>query len=343
MEQKRIIIDISWKSVVRVFAFALFIYCLFYFSEIILWVFLALVISFLFNPLIDFFEKKKVSRAISAVGIYGIFMILVVLFFVSIFPPLITELSSLANNFYIYAYKFIELMGDYGFNVPDIGNLITTFQEQITGIVKNTVSFAGSIMGQLFAFFTIFTLAIFLSIEKQFPANFVRIFTIQKITEEKVLSTLEESKKQVVGYFNAKLLACVFIVITTFIFLSIIGIKYSIFLSIIAGVLNIVPIVGPVLSCLLIVFFAALDSWTKVLIVVIFSILIQQIESNILIPILTKKILGIPTVLVLLSVLIGAKIGGFLGAIFIIPVVGIIYDFIQKYFEKKKEKVRSLN
>ncbi|MDD3919458.1 MAG: AI-2E family transporter [Candidatus Pacebacteria bacterium] len=342
MEQKTIKIDLSWKSIARVFTFALFVYCLFYFSEIILWVFLALVISFLFNPLIDALEAKKVSRAISAILIYGIFMGLIILFTLSFFPPLITELSSLASNFYVYANSFLSFLSEYGFNVPDFANLFSTFQEQITGIVKNTVSFAGSIMGQLFAFMTIFTLAIFLSIEKQFPVNFIKIFTITKETEERVLSTFEESKKQVVGYFNAKLLACVFIAIATFVFLSILGMKYSLLLSIFAGILNIVPIVGPIISCLLMVFFAAFDSWVKVLIVVVFSILIQQIESNIIVPVLTKKILGIPTVLVLLSVLIGAKIGGLLGAIFIIPVVGIIYDFIQKYFNRRKEKVRML-
>lgn len=342
MEQKRTIIDISWKSIARVFAFTLFVYCLFYFSQIILWIFLALIISFLFNPLIDALEKKKVSRAVSAIGVYGVFMILIILFTLSIFPPLITELSSLASNLYIYGDKFLNLLTEYGLNIPDINNLLSTFQEQITGIVKNTVSFAGTIMGQIFAFTTIFTLAIFLSIENQFPVNFIKIFTIKKETEERVLSTFEESKKQVVGYFNAKLLACVFIAITTFIFLLIIGIKYSLLLSIIAGVLNIVPIVGPIISCLLIVFFAAFDSWVKVLIVLIFAIIIQQIESNIIVPILTKKILGIPTVLVLLAVIIGAKMGGLLGAIFIIPVVGIIYDFIQKYFDRRKEKVRRI-
>ena len=151
----------------------------------------------------------------------------------------------------------------------------------------------------IFAFITIFTLALFLSIEKQFPINFVRIFAIKKESEEKVLSAFNESQRQVIGYFNAKLIASIFIFITTLIFLSITNVKYALSLSIISGVFNIIPIIGPVI-------------W-------------------------------IPTVLVLVSVLIGAKLGGIFGAIFIIPVAGIIYEFIQKYFKEKKERARSLS
>lgn len=343
MEQKITKVDITWRSIIRFFVVCLIIYSLFYFSQILLWIFLALVISFLFNPIIDVIERKKISRPIAASVIYGVFIVIVMRVILSIFPPLVKELSLLTNSISLYSNEFLDFLAQNGVNITSISDFAAMFQEQIIGIIQNTVSFAGSMLEQVFAFVTIFTIALFLSIEKQFPVNFIKIFTIKKELEEKVLLAFNESQIHVIGYFNAKLVASIFIIITTFIFLSIIHVKYALLLSIIAGVFNIVPIIGPVISCLLIMFFAAFDSWVKAFVVLAFCIIIQQIESNLLIPILTKKIIGIPTVLVLVSVLIGAKLGGVFGAIFIIPVAGIAYEFTQKYFQKKKERVRSLS
>lgn len=342
MEQKITKIDITWRALFKIFAFLIFAVSLFLFKQIILWIFLALVISFLFNPIIDAIERKKVSRAVAALIVYGVFIAVVIWTIVSIFPPLISEITNLSSNFSFYFDRFNVFLESNGFMISDFKNIIDLFKEQLFSIAENAIAFAGSIMGQLFAFVTIFTLAIFLSVEKDFPVNFAKIFTIKEETEKRVLSSFEESKRQVVGYFNAKIVASIFVVIATLIFLSIIHVKYALSLSLISGICNIIPIIGPIISCVLIMFFAVFDSWVKALIVLIFCIIIQQIESNLLVPILTKKIIGIPTVLVLVSVLIGAKLGGVFGAIFIIPIAGIIYEFIQQYFKDKKEKVRKV-
>jgi len=342
MDQKITKIDITWRSIIRVFVVSLFVFSLFYFSQIILWIFFALIVSLLFNPIIDVIEKKKVSRALAATLVYGLFIAVIIWVILSIFPPLIQEIGALTSNLSFYANEFLNFFKQNGFDISNLGNLITVFQEHIMGLAQNTITFAGGILEQIFAFITIFTIALFLSIEKEFPINFIKIFTIKEETEKKVLSSFNDSQKQVIGYFNAKLVASIFVTILTVVFLSIINVKYALSLGIISGIFNIIPLIGPVLSCLLIVFFAAFDSWVKALVVVAFCIVLQQIESNLLVPILTKKIIGIPTVLVLVSVLIGAKIGGIMGAIFIIPVVGIAYEFTQKYFERKKERIRNI-
>ncbi|MDD4358832.1 MAG: AI-2E family transporter [Candidatus Pacebacteria bacterium] len=343
MDQKIVKIDITWRAIIRVFVFSLFVFSLFYFSQILLWVFLALIISLLFNPIIDAIEKKKISRPIAGALVYGFFVGIIILVILSIFPPLIQEMGSLANSISYYTGEFINILDVNGFNITNIGNVITIFEEHIMSFAQNTIAFAGGVIEQIFAFVTVFTIALFLSIEKEFPINFIKIFTVKEETEKKVLNTFNESQRQVIGYFNAKLVASIFVAIATAIFLSIIHTKYALLLGIISGIFNIIPIMGPVLSCLLIVFFAAFDSWIKALVVIAFCIILQQIESNLLVPILTKKIIGIPTVLVLVSVLIGAKLGGIMGAIFIIPVAGIAYEFTQKYFEKKKERVRNIS
>ena len=87
MEQKTTKIDITWKSIIRFFVVCLAILCLFYFKQIILWIFLALVISFLFNPIIDVMERKKISRPVAAGIIYGALVIIIIRVILSIYTP----------------------------------------------------------------------------------------------------------------------------------------------------------------------------------------------------------------------------------------------------------------
>ena len=340
MGHKIVKIDITWRALFRVFVFFLFVISLFLFKKIILWIFLALILSFLFNPVIDLIERKKVSRIVATLSVYGVFILIIILTLISIFPPLIKEITNLSINFPIYFEQFNTFLSSKGLVISDFSNIVNLFKEQILGIAENAILFIKNIMGHFFALVTILTLAIFLSIEKEFPINFVRMFAIKEEAEDKVLSTFSESQRQVVGYFNAKILSSIFIGIGTLIFLSVAHIKYAVSLSLIAGISNIIPIIGPIFATILIMFFAVFDSWAKALLALVFFTVIQQIEGNVLIPILTKKIVGIPPVLVLISVLIGATLGGVVGAIFIIPVVGIIYEFTERYFRDKKEKVR---
>jgi len=79
-----------------------------------------------------------------------------------------------------------------------------------------------------------------------------------------------------------------------------------------------------------------LDSISKAIFALFAFVLIQQIEGNILTPILTKKFIDLPPVLVLISLAIGGKLWGILGAILAIPLAGIIYEFLKDFLEKRK-------
>ena len=76
----------------------------------------------------------------------------------------------------------------------------------------------------------------------------------------------------------------------------------------------------------------------KAVFVLITFALIQQIDGNILSPILMKKIVSLPPALVVVSLVIGAKLWGFLGALLVIPLVGILFEFTKEFLQKRKEK-----
>ena len=155
--------------------------------------------------------------------------------------------------------------------------------------------------------------------------------------EAYVLNLWGKCQGKVSGWFGARVLSCIFVGLMTFLACSIFNIKYATSFGFLAGILDIIPILGPIVAGTIIVIFTALDSWLKALLILIAFILIQQIEGNILTPILTKKFVGLPAVLVLIALMIGGKLWGILGAILAIPLAGILFEFLRDFLKKRKE------
>ena len=126
--------------------------------------------------------------------------------------------------------------------------------------------------------------------------------------------------------------------IGSYIIFFIFGIKYAFILALLSGFLNFVPYIGPWITDILIVVFIAVStgSWLMVIYVLVALTVIQEIENKLLTPLLMKKMTDIPPVLVIVSLLLGAEIFGFLGMIFAVPVFGIIYEFTKEFLEKRR-------
>jgi len=105
--------------------------------------------------------------------------------------------------------------------------------------------------------------------------------------------------------------------------------------------LDFIPYIGPWITTALLIVFIAVSSgsWLTVLYVLIAMVIIQEIENKLLTPLLMKKMVDVPPVLVLISLVVGAKIFGFLGTIFAVPVFGIVYEFLKEFLEKRKEEI----
>jgi predicted PurR-regulated permease PerM len=118
------------------------------------------------------------------------------------------------------------------------------------------------------------------------------------------------------------------------------GVKYAFVLALISGFMNFIPYIGPWITSILLIVIIAVSSgdWMTVFYVLIAVTLIQEVENKLLTPLLMKKMTDIPPVLVLVSLLLGAKIFGFLGIIFAVPIFGIIYEFVKEFLEKRKEE-----
>ncbi len=331
-------LDISWGTILKIGIGILCFYLLYLLRNLIVWFVFALIISILFNPAIDFLQRKKVPRVLGAILIYllifGIFGFLIY----TVAPTFATEIQKFTQNFPQYFEKIVPALK--GLKIPAFENL-----ENFTGILENALSKAGEnifnaialIFGGISATAFVLAIAFFLSLEERAIERVLAVLSPKRY-EDYLTNLWSKCQKKVSGWFVSRILSSLFVGLASLLVFKLFKIDFSFSLACFAGITNFIPILGPVVAGLVIFIIVAMTSFTKAIFVIIAFVVLQQIEGSVISPILTKKFVGLPPVLVLLSLAIGGTLWGILGAILVIPLAGILYEFLRDFLSKRKEE-----
>lgn len=330
------VIDISWMTIFRISIAIVIFYILYQIRNILIWFILALIISILFDPVIIFLKKLRIPRTLAVCLTYSIFFGLLVLLIYFTVPFFISEIQDLSQILPQYFEKFSPLAQKMGIETfKNINIFINVLKETLERMINNISNVLFIIFGGVFTTIFILTTAIFLSMEEKGIEKTLTLLFPKKY-EKFVISLWEICQKKVNDWFFTRILGCIFVGLVSFITFIIFNIPYSFIFGLLAGILNFIPIVGPFVTGVLIFTVVSIENISKAIFLIIIFILIQQIENNIITPLLSKKFVGISPVLVLISFAIGGTIWGFLGAILAVPFAGILFEFIKKFLEKKE-------
>ena len=332
------ILDISWRTIAKISIAVAFFYILFSVRNILIWFIFALTISVLFNPAVNFLQRRKIPRGLAVVLIYvGIFGILSILIYLVV-PIFIAEIQVFLNSFPEYFEKISPPLKGLGFQAfNSLENFLTALGNSLEGMADNIFSALFSIFGGFFATLFVIVTAIFLSLEEK-GVERTLMYLFPKRYEAQVLSVWARCQKKVAGWFGARLLACLFVGLASYIAFLLFNVKYPFTLALFAGVFNFVPYVGPLLTGVVLFLIIFPTEMFKAVFVLIAFALIQQVENSILSPLLMKKFVGLPPALVLLSLVVGANLWGVLGAILSIPLFGIFFEFFKEFLQRRRDK-----
>ena len=337
MDQEKLL-DISWGTIVKLSVLVLSLYILYQIKDILVWFIFALIISILINPAVDFLRKLKIPRVLAVTFVYvGIFGVLSLIIYFTV-PTFLSETKQFSQLLPQYFEKISPSLRGVGIRAfEDIETFINVLGGTLEKITANILNILFSIFGGIFAAIFILVTAIFISLEER-GIEKTLILLFPKKYEDYALSLWRRCQKKVTNWFLTRILACLFVGISTYITLLIFKAPYSLSLGLIAGVLNFVPVIGPVITGVLLFALVSLENLFKAALVLIVFVLIQQIENNILTPILSRKFIGLSPVLVLVSLAIGGVLWGFLGAILAVPLAGILFEFLKDFLKKRKKE-----
>jgi predicted PurR-regulated permease PerM len=172
---------------------------------------------------------------------------------------------------------------------------------------------------------------------KQGPAGFFRSVLPAKY-EDYVISLWKRAEHKVGRWLQAQLLLALSVGLFVFVGLSLLNVKYALLLGIVAMVLEIVPIVGPVISAVPGVILAFAQSPTLGLWVLVFYVAVQQIEAHVLTPLILGKTLGLNPVTVIIALLIGGTLAGLLGILLSVPVAVVIVEILDDLARQKESR-----
>ncbi|OGZ26922.1 MAG: hypothetical protein A2365_02190 [Candidatus Nealsonbacteria bacterium RIFOXYB1_FULL_40_15] len=332
------VLDISWGTILRVSLAIVAFYVLFSIRQILIWFIFALTISLLFNPAINFLNKKKVPRSLAVIFVYvGVFGLLSILIYLVV-PIFIDEIQKFIEFLPQYFEKIAPPLTGLGFEVfENAETFLTALEETLRSMSKNIFSALFAVFGGVFSTLFVIVMAIFLSMEER-GVEKALILMFPKEYESKVMDVWQKCQKKVSGWFGGRLLGCLFVGVASYIAFLIFGVRYPFTLGLFSGVFNFVPYIGPLFTGIVVFLLVFPVSAIKGILVILTLVVIQQIENNILSPIIMKKLVGLPPVLVLLALVVGGDMWGFLGAILAIPLFGILFEFIKGFLQKRKDK-----
>lgn len=332
------VLDISWKTIFKIGIAALVIYMLFLTRGIFVWVLFGIVISVLFDPAIDFLQRRRIPRVLATFALYFAVFGVITFIVYSAAPVFINEIQKFSQLFPRYFETISSVFRGLGVAAfSDIQSFIDLVSGGIERVASSAFSILFSIFGGIFATFFVLSIAIFLSLEEKGIEKTISVLFSKKY-EAFALDLWAKSQKKVSAWFASRLLTSLFIAVASYVVLLLFNAKYPLSLGLLSGVLNFIPIVGPLIAGALIAMIVALDSVMKAVFVVLAFILIQQIEGSVLTPLLTKKLVGLSPAVVLIALAIGGELWGIVGAILAIPIAGILFEFLRDFLKKRKEE-----
>jgi len=333
------LLDISWGTIVKLALAGFLVYVVFLIREILVLVLFGLIISVLFDPVIDFLQKRRIPRVVSTLGVYLVLFGLLSYTVFATTPIFVQEIQEFSHRLPQYFEERISpsLEGLGVTTFQDFQSFVNAITEGATRDTSNILGALFSIFGGIFSTIFVVSVSIFLSIEDR-PIEKVIGLLFPKRYEMLALDLWKRSQKKVSGWFLSRVISSTFVFSATYFTLILFDVSSPLSLSLFAGVLNFVPVVGPLLAGVVLSLFVVLESPLQALFVLLAFILIQQVEENIIMPLLSKRFIGLPPSLVLISLAIGAQFWGIMGAILAIPLAGIFFEFLRDFLRKRKEE-----
>lgn len=336
------------KVIVTVAAILLILWVTFRFQSLISQIVIAAILAYIMNPIAVLIDRRtRLKRTAGILILYLLLAIAVIGGFVALgfaafeqitaliegVPTLIANTTAIVEEFTARTEPIV--FGPISFS-PDSIDLVL-IQEQLIGMVEPAVSQGGQIVTDLATatittlgnLLFIFIISIYLAIEipllGEHVAGMAQLPGYRKDAER----LLREFGRIWSAYLRGQVILGLIIFLVVWLGLAILGVQNSLALGLLSGLLEFVPVLGPIIgagAAILVAFFqpetmAQLASWQFAGIVLIFMLIVQQVENNILVPRIVGDSLELHPLIVMVAVFMGSSLAGILGAILAAPVV----------------------
>lgn len=321
-------IVVSVKTVFVAFIFVLIAYILWKLWPILAIFLIAIIIVFSMEPPVEslmrvHFLNKPLSRSVAVLFSYLILIILLIGMFTIALPPILSQAQRLLDSLSNLTEDAFNLSEGVSFSLFD-------FIPQISQASGNIVSATFSVVSNLATIVTVFVISIYMSLDwENLKKRFFSLFP--QPNRDEALETFERIEANVGHWIKGQLFLMLVVGFASFVGLTILGIPYALALGLISGILEIVPILGPVIASILACIVGFSVSPVKGIMVLVLFLIIQQVENNVLVPKVMQRVSGFSPLVIIFALLIGSEFFGVVGAILAVPITMIVVVLVRKF------------
>ncbi|OGL97307.1 hypothetical protein A2332_01135 [Candidatus Uhrbacteria bacterium RIFOXYB2_FULL_41_18] len=334
-------VNVSTMTFVKVVLIILAIWFLWFIRDIVAIFLVALLLAGLIDPFADWFAKKRIPRGLAVLIVYVVLGALVIAITILLVPVVIEQSIQLLSNFSSTFGGVTQFFGEgfvWGSQQTNIESLLPTlqsFHQSLSGSVSSLFSTLKGFVGGLVALFIVLVLAFYMVVEEENARKYFRNLAPLEY-QPYIGQLLQKIQTKIGSWLRGQIILGLIVGLAVFVGLSLLGVEYALLLAIIAGLLEVIPYVGPIISLIPAVIIGFAHSPIQGILVLALYLFIQQLENNILVPKIMQKVTGLNPIISIAALLIGVKLGGLVGAVLSIPVATLLVVILEDLFKDMK-------
>ncbi len=330
------------KNIMFVIVAILIIIFIVQIKSIALLAFGSFVLACSLNPAVDKLSTKMPRSLASTVVILSAILI-TVLFFVPIVTISIEEIHQVINNIPDFAKNTVDFMSNktiMGKTLLEYVNIeaITQNTSQVaTGILNKSINFTMALIEIITIVITIGVIVFYMINEKNLIRDAIILVFPPKL-KTRAKEVYENIEKKVGGYVIAQILSMSTVAIFTAVGLMLLKVQYAVLLGLIAGLLDIIPIVGPTLAFILGILCASQQGWLVVILTAVVYLAAQWVSNNFVRPLVFGKFLDLHPIIIIFAFLIAAQFLGVWGVILSPAIAALLLTLFDELYLKTINK-----
>ena len=326
-----------------------------------------LIMAYILNPIMKSIENllyrldrknpedlktKQKIRSVSVFFTIVLFIVTIAILLYAILPDLVISISNLITDLPRYVNSFSNWISSrsydqkYDVYIQQILDqtehieqwMKTTLSEQLNQIVSTLKDGIMGLFSVLYNFFIGLIISIYiLSTKEKFKASSKKVIyaVFPEKTSNTILELARESDRIFLGFLTGKVIDSLIIGVICFVVLSVLQMPYTLIVSVMIGVTNIIPFFGPYIGMIPSTILILLADPKAGLIFLVFMIILQQIDGNLIGPKILGNTTGLSAFGVIFSILLGSGLFGFAGMIFGVPTFAVINHIFKKWINRR--------
>lgn len=328
-------IDISWGSLWRLVAVGLAVMLAYVAWKIFLGLFLAIVVSSALDFIVDWLERRGISRTLGVIAVFLSGLLAAVAVAYTVIPQVLGDLVKVVSRF------DSELASTWIAPLANTANLPATLSRlsgRLLASGAEGVTAAATSLEPVAIIVTVLVCAFYLSLSRAGIEQFIRV-ALPGSLEEPVLRVYRRSRRKIGNWFRAQVLLGIIVGTITWFSLWLAGVEQAAVFGLLAGLCELVPLLGPIVAGVVAVGITIVTAPLSALWTLLIFFAIHQIEANVLVPLLTRQAVGLHPVVVITSLLLGYQVAGIMGTLAAVPAAAVLQEILE---EVARQRQRSL-